>query len=82
MTLSDKIRVDQQKKRTNILRSFLIGGKEIGLVQNDPWQWDFLARGGRLCCFTKWVLPLIQASYGLSNYKALWLVEPQPASLG
>ena len=71
-----------KETRTKILQSFLIVGNELGLFQKDPLQWEFLAQGGRLCCFTKWVLPLIQASYGLSNYEALWHVEPQPASPG
>ena len=71
-----------KEKLTKILRSFLIVGGEIGLFQSDPQQWEFLAQGARLRLFTKWVLPLILASHRLSNYKALWLVEPQPASLG
>ena len=63
---------------TKILHSFLILGNEIGLFQNDPQQWEYLAQGARLRQFIEWVLPLIQASHRLSNYEALWLVEPLP----
>ena len=71
-----------KEKLTKILRSFLIVGNEIGLFQNDPQQWEFLAQGARLLLFTKWVLPLILASHRLNKYKPLWVVEPQPASPG
>ena len=68
-----------KEKLTKILRSFLIVGNEIGLFQNHPQQWECLAQGARLRCFIEWVPPLIRASHRLSNYKALWLVEPHPA---
>ena len=68
-----------KQELTKIVCSFFIVGNEIGLFQNDPQQWEFLVQGARLRCFTRWVLPTIQASHRLSNYKALWLVEPHPA---
>ena len=64
---------------TQILCSFLMVGNEVGVFQNDPQQWECLAQGARLRCFIEWVPPLIRASHRLSNYKALWLVEPHPA---
>ena len=66
-----------KEKLSTILHSFHIVSHEIGLFQNDPQQWEFLAQGARLRCFTQIVLPLIQASHRLSNYKALWLVVPK-----
>ena len=69
-----------KEKITKILHSFHIAGNEIGLFQNDPQQWESLAQGARLCYFTDILLPLIHASHRLSNHKALWLVEPPPAS--
>ena len=54
-------------------------GNEIRLFQNDPQRWECLAQGARLRCFIEWVPPLIRASHRLSNYTALWLVEPHPA---
>ena len=68
-----------QEKLTQILCSFFLVGNEIGLFQNDPHGWECLAQGARLRCFIEWVPPLIRASHRLSNYKALWLVEPHPA---
>ena len=68
-----------KEKLTKILHSFLMVGNEIGLFQNDPQRWEYLAQGARLRCFIEWVPPLIWASHRLSNYKALWLVEPHPA---
>ena len=68
-----------KEKLTKILRSFLIVGNEIGLFQNHPQQWECLAQGACLRCFIEWVPPLIRASHRLSNYTALWLVEPHPA---
>ena len=71
-----------KEKLSTILHSFHIVSHEIGLFQNDPQQWEFLAQGARLRCFTQIVLPLIQASHRLSNYKALWHVVPCSASPG
>ena len=68
-----------KEKLTQILCSFFLVGNEIGLFQNDPHGWECLAQGARLRCFIEWVPPLIRASHRLSNYKALWLVEPHPA---
>lgn len=61
-----------------VLGSFLFLGFEIGLLHGDPQQWVCLDNAARLCCFTKWLPPLIRASHRLSNHNALWLVEPLP----
>ena len=71
--------LSSKEKLTHILCSFFMVGNEIGFVQNDPQRWECLAPGARLRCFIEWVPPLIRASHRLSNYKALWLVEPHPA---
>ena len=61
-----------------LINNAAIQGPIGEFVENDPQQWEYLAQGARLRQFIEWVLPLIQASHRLSDYEALWLVEPLP----
>ena len=65
---------------SKILCSFFILCNEIGLFQNDDrHRWDCFSQAALLRCFLESVPPLIRASHRLSNYNALWLVEPPQA---